>query len=208
VIPRVAAAILVILVTACGAFDPSPSPPAPSWTPIEAGHPFDAETILTAMRESRRPGGVPDGIETPAIAADIAGAIWTFGGEPWSTMSIGGSCGPSTCTLDVSGSRPGELGEDVWTFSVEPASGQVSVIDSQLASVPPDVVELAALAVRASGLGAQVADLAIGSVSWLPPPDGRLVLAYRSGDEEGSCQRDVSVDMTSGSVELEREVDC
>jgi hypothetical protein len=208
VIPRVVAAILVILLTACGAPDPSPSPPAPSWAPIESGHPFDAETILTAMRESRRPGGVPDGIETPSIAADVAGAIWTFRGEPWSTMSIGGSCGPSTCTLDVSGSRPDELGEDVWTFSVEPASGQVSVIDSQLASVPPDVVELAAQTVRASGLEAQVAELAIGSVSWLPPPDGRLVLAYRSGDEEGSCQRDVSVDMTSGSVELEREVDC
>jgi hypothetical protein len=208
VIHRAAAVILAIIVTACGSPGPSPSQPARSWAPIESGHPFDAETILTAMRESRRPGGVPDGVETPAIASDIADAIWTFGGEPWSTMSIGGSCGPATCTLDVSGSHPDALGEDVWTFSVEPATGRVSVIDSQLGSVPPDVVELAEQAVRASSLEAQVAELAIGSVSWLPPPDGRLVLAYRSGDEEGSCRRDVSVDMTSGSVELEREVDC
>jgi hypothetical protein len=208
VIPRAAAVILAILLTACGSPDPSPSPPAPSWAPIESGHPYDAATILTAMRESRRPGGVPEAIETPAIAADIADAIWTFGGEPWSTMSIGGSCGPSTCTLDVGGGLPDGLGEDVWTFSVDTTTGRVSVIDAQLGSVPPDVVELAEQAVRASSLGAQVAALTIGSASWSAPPDGRLVLAYRSGDEEGSCQRDVSIDMTSGSVELRREVDC
>ena len=206
--PRVVAAILAILLTGCGAPDPSPSQPAPSWAPIESGHPFDAETILAAMRESRRPGGVPDEIETPAIAAEIAETVVTFDGKAWSTVSIGGSCGPSTCTVDIGGSRPDALGEDVWAFSVEPATEQVSVIDSQLGSVPADVVELADLAVRASSLGAQVAELVIGSVSWLPPPDGRLVLAYRSGEEEGSCRRDVSVDMTSGSVELEREVDC
>jgi hypothetical protein len=208
VIPRAAAVILAILLTACGSPDPSPSPPAPSWAPIESGHPYDAATILTAMRESRRPGGVPEAIETPAIAADIADAIWTFGGEPWSTMSIGGSCGPSTCTLDVGGNRLDALGEDVWAFSVEPATGQVSVIDSQLASVPRDVVALADQAVRSSSFGTEVAELLIGSVSWLPAPDGRLVLAYRSGEEEGSCRRDMSVDMTSGGVELEREVDC
>jgi hypothetical protein len=176
--------------------------------PVESGRPFDAGTILAAMRESRRPGGVPEAIETPAIATDIADAIWTFGGEPWSTMSIGGSCGPSTCTLDVSGSFADALGEDVWTFSVEPATGQASVVDSQLGSVPPDVVELAAHAVRASSLGPQTAELAVGSASWLPPPDDRLVLAYRAGDEEESCQRDVSVDLSSGHLELEREVDC
>lgn len=196
----------MILLTACGS--PAPPPPEPSWASIEPGHPFDGETILAAMRESRRPGGVPDGIETPAIAADVADAIWTFDGEPWSTMSIGGSCGPSTCTLDVSGSRPDDLGEDVWTFSVAPATGQASVIDSQLGSIPSDVVELADQAVRASSSGAQVGELVIGSVSWLPPPDGRLVLAYRSGGEEGSCQRDMSVDTTSGRVQLERGVDC
>lgn len=204
--PRAAAAILAIVLAACGS--PATSQPAPSWSSIEPGGPFDGETILAAMRESRRPGGVPDGIETPAIAADIADAITTFDGEPWSTLSIGASCGPSTCTLDVSGSRADAIGEDVWTFSVEPATGQVSVVDSQLGSVPRDAVELADHAVRASNTGPQVAELIIGSVSWSPPPDGRLVLAYRSGDEEGSCQRDVSVDMTSGSVELEREVDC
>lgn len=207
-IPRVAAAILAILLTACGALPPSPSPPAPSWTPIESGHPFDADAILSLMSESRRPGGVPDEIETPAIAAEIAETVATFDGTAWSTASVGGSCGPSTCTLDVSGSRTEALGEDVWTFSIEPATGEVSLIDSQLGSVPADVVEVADQAVRASSLGAQVAELVIGSVGWLPPPDGRLILAYRSGEEEGSCGRDVSVDLTSGSVELEREADC
>ena len=207
-IHRVAAAILAILLTACGAPVPSPSPPTPSWAPVESGHPFDADAILALMRESRRPGGVPDEIETPAIAAEIAETIATFDGTAWSTASIGGACGPSTCTLDVSGSRTDALGEDVWTFSIEPATGEVSVIDSQLGSVPADVVELADQAVRASTLGPQVAQLVIGSVGWLPPPDGRLVLAYRSGEEEASCGRDVSVDMTSGSVELEREADC
>ena len=207
-IPRVAAAILALLLTACGAPDPSTSPPAPIWAPVESGQPFDAEAILTAMRESRRPTGVPDEIETPAIATAIAETITTFDGEPWSTVSIGGSCGPSTCTLDVSGSRPDALGEDAWAFSVELDTGQVSVIDSQLGSVPRDVVELADQAVLRSSSGAQVAELVIGSVSWLPPPDGRLVLAYRSGEEEGSCRRDMSVDMASGGVELEREFDC
>jgi hypothetical protein len=208
VIPRIAAAILAILVTACGAPDPSPSPPAPSWAPIESGHPFDAETILALMRESRRPGGVPDEIETPAIAAEIAQTIATFDGTAWSTISIGGSCGPSSCTLDVSGSGPDALGEDLWTFSIAPATGGVSLIESQLGSVPTDVVELADQTVRASSLGAQVAELDIGSVSWSPPPDNGLVLAYRSGEEEGSCRRDVSLDMRGGDVELEREVDC
>lgn len=205
-IPRVAAAILVLLLAACGS--PAPSEPESSWASIEPGRPFDAETILSAMRESRRPGGVPDAIETTAIAADIASAIWTLDGEPWSTLAVGGSCGPATCTLDVSGSRPDAFGEDVWTFSVAPALSEVSVTDSQLGSVPLDVVEIADGAVRASSAGAQVTKLVIGSATWSPPPERRLALAYRSGDEEGSCQRDVSVDMTSGSVEIVREVDC
>ncbi|HEX7197446.1 MAG TPA: hypothetical protein VF364_11515, partial [Candidatus Limnocylindria bacterium] len=49
----------------------------------EAGRPFDAEAILAAMRDSRRPGGVPDEMQTDAIAAAVADAIWTIDGEPW-----------------------------------------------------------------------------------------------------------------------------
>jgi len=51
--------------------------------------------------------------------------------------------------------------------------------------------------------------LVLGSASWLPPPDdGRLVLAYRAGDEEGSCRREVTVDARSGGVSVTESLDC
>jgi hypothetical protein len=44
-------------------------------------------------------------------------------------------------------------------------------------------------------------DFALATVRWLPPPDeGRFILAYRSGGEEGSPAIDLEFDAASGEV--------
>lgn len=160
------------------------------------------------MRDSRRPGGVPDELETEAIAAEIAGSIWTIDGEPWTSMTIGGSCGPTRCTLDVGGARPGTVGEDLWSFEVIPASGEVVVLDATLRALPDDLVELADRVARDSGALGEPADLLLVSARWLGPDTSRFALMYSSGNEEESCRVDVTVDVASGEVVDEAASGC
>ncbi len=50
----------------------------------------------------------------------------------------------------------------------------------------------------------QLDDLILASVRWLPPPrSGTFVVAYRTGNEEGSCGADVTVDAAAGTVDEE-----
>lgn len=202
------AALLLLLLTACATPPPTVTPSTTEIAFPDPGRPFDATAILAAMRDSRRPGGVPTELQTDAIAGAVAGAIWTVDGEPWTTMAIGGSCGSDTCTLEVAGGRPDTTGEDAWAFSVTPATDAVTVIDARLGSVPEGVAGRADAIARASE-GALLDGLILASASWLPPPDdGRIVLAYRTGDEEGSCRREVAVDTGNGTVSVTNSVDC
>ena len=225
---RVGLGVIVVLCVACTAVEPPESPtepattapqpseltpsPSPSSAPpsepavvgIEIpalGHPFDAASLLAAMRDSRRPGGVPDQIETDAIAADVAGAIWTYGGQPWSTQSVGGSCGPTTCTLEVAGAGPDTQGDDVWVFAVTPATGEVRLVTAELGSVPPETVMALDELARALDEGGSLRSMRLASASWLPPPDeGQFDLSYRSGGEEGSCGIDLRLDALDAEV--------
>lgn len=227
---RLGAAALAVILSACVTEAPSPtaagiSPPAvtasarpapspasavptapatPEPTPLVAlpvaGRPYDAADLLDAMRASRRPGGVPDAVETEAIATAMAAEIWTFDGAPWPSIDAGGSCGPQECTIEVAGAAPGALGEDLYVFSIRPASGTVSILDASLRGLPaallPDLDE-AARTVSVEDLD----DLVLGSARWLPPPGaGRFVLAYRSGGEEGSPAVDVLLDVIEGTA--------
>lgn len=168
---------------------------------IEApGQPYDAEDILVLMRDSRRPGGVPDEIETEAVAAAVAEQIWTIGGRPWAVASIGGDCGPSSCNLEVAGASAADVGEDVYVFRVDPATGSVELEQSVLLGLEPEIVEELDRLVRERYEG-DLDDLLLTTARWLPPPDdGRFVLAYRSGGEEGSPGIDLVFDATTGEV--------
>jgi hypothetical protein len=184
---------------------PSATPSAiqsaqPSATPATLalpvpGRPYDASTVLAAMRDSRRPGGVPDALETDAVASALADAIWTLDGRPWATVAAGGSCGPETCTLEVSGAGAGAEADDLWVIDVEPGTSAVRVASAELRSLP------AGLAADLDGLVRSLVDpaaldgLFVTSVRWIPPPaEGRFVLSYRSGGEEGSsCGTDLTV---------------
>lgn len=183
---------------------PTQSPaPGPSGIELPAlGTPFDAATILTAMRESRRPGGVPDQLESDAIATAVAATISTFDGLPWTTMTVGGSCGPESCTLELAGTRPDSHGDDVWTFDVRPADGAVAVTMAELRGLPNPLVP--ALDGLAHSLlpAASLDGLLLTSARWLPPPDdGQFVLSYRGDGEEGSCGLDLRLDaLTPGIV--------
>jgi len=182
---------------------PTPSPvPGPSGIELPAvGRPFDAATILTAMRESRRPGGVPDQLESHAIAAAVAAAISTFDGLPWTTMAASGSCGPESCTLEVAGTRPDSHGDDVWTFDVRPADGTVAVTMAELRGMPNQLVPaLDGLAHSLLPAGS-LDGLLLTSAMWLPPPEGgQFVLSYRGDGEEGSCGIDLRLDAVTPGV--------
>lgn len=216
---RVAA--LLVLCTACSTAVPSVTPSTPSLSSsssaeasgvevAEPGRPFDATAILEAMRTSRRPGGVPDELETERIAGAVAEAIWTFDGRPWTTMSIGGSCGTDTCLLEVAGTRPGMAGEDLWVFEAAPAPGDVALTTAELHSVPKDLVARLDETLSTDILSRMArGTMALTSVRWLPPPDeGHFVLGYRSGGEEGSCGVDVTVHAPTAEVVSETTLDC
>lgn len=190
--------------TASGAITEDSGPiasraPSPTPTPsLAAGRPYGADEILAAMRDSRRPGGVPDELETEQIAAGIADQLWTWSGEPWASISIGGSCGPARCSLDVAGTPAGAAVEDL--YQLEVAGGVVTLVGSQLGGYSPSLEpELDAIA--RSRIGDRLEGLILQSARWLPPPDlGRFVLAYRSGGEERSPALDVTVDLRTGEV--------
>lgn len=154
------------------------------------------------MRGSRRPGGVPDQLETDAIATALAQRLWTIDGEPWTTMSIGGSCGPVRCTLDVAGSRPGSLGEDLYAFEIIPAGSEVAPISTDLRSLPPDVAAILDRLAREAEARIDRDGLLLASARWLPPPDHETFeLSYRSGNEEGFCELELALDVASEEVE-------
>lgn len=224
------AALLVASTAACAAeasLPTSPTPttttsptatasplvtPTPTPTPSEApgpigielpavGTPFDAATIVTAMRESRRPGGVPDELETDAIAGAVAATISTFDGLPWTTMAASGSCGPDSCTLELAGTRPDGHGDDLWIFDVRPADGTVAVTTAELRGLPNQLLpELDGLA-RSLLPAATLDGLLLTSARWLPPPDGgQFVLSYRGDGEEGSCILDLTLDAVTPGI--------
>jgi hypothetical protein len=175
----------------------------------EPGRPFDAAMLLAAMRDSRRPGGVPAEIETDAVAAALADTIWTFDGRPWTTTAAGASCGPQRCTLEVAGGSAGAHGDDLWVFAVSPTTGSVEVVSSELRSLPADLlVPLDELA-RSVAADGSLAGMLLTGVRWLPPPDqGRFVMSYRSGGEEGSCRVDLTLDAADAVLVSDIVRDC
>ncbi len=189
--------------------DPS-TPATPDDEPLglTPGRPFRAEDILQAMRASRRPGGVPDEIETTAIARAVADEIWTIHGEPWSSIVAGASCGPRTCTLEISGAPPDAVGDDLWVFEVTPTTGTVTVTTSVLRGMRPSLLEIADAVVRGDP-AAPPADAILTSSRWLPPPASDLVvLSYRNGAETGACGADYTVDIAGATVADETVIQC
>lgn len=206
---------LTSVLTACGATPTMPRSPdsfassastaratgEPSEDALAApGRPFDAEAILTAMRDSRRPGGVPDELETDAIASAVAAAIWTYTGRPWTTMAASGSCAPETCTLELAGAVPGSQGDDLWIFSVDPTEAAVEVTTAELRALPKELMPSLDTLARFL-LADQLNGLLLTNARWLPPPDdGLFELAFRGDGEEGSCMIDLTLDVVAEAI--------
>ena len=197
---------LALTLTACGGMLPSASLPSSSSdssasasAPVLPGRPYNADALLTGMRESRRPGGVPDQLETDEVAQALGELVWTWDGRPWDVLSIGGACGPSSCTLDVAGSRDGTSGADLYSFEVD-AGGAVTLVSSDLHAYDASLDERLDRVARAAAPDL-VNGLTYVGASWLPPPDiGLYRLAYRTGGEEGAAGRDLLLDLASGQV--------
>lgn len=181
---------------------PAPTPELPG-----LGRPFDAAEILDIMAASRRPGGVPAALQNEAVARQVAGAIWTYRGEPWVTSAAGGSCGPTVCTLELAGTLEGGQGEDLWVFEV--VDGTATLVTAELRAMPPALVdELDAIA-RFLEPAIDRHGLVLGTVTWLLPAErGQFRLSYRSGGEEGSCRADIVLDATDGSLDAVDAAGC
>jgi hypothetical protein len=189
--------LLSLSLTACAESPTSrPSPSA-----VAPGRPYDASEVLAAMRESRRPGGVPDQLETDVIASAVAALLWTWDGAPWEELAVGGACGPASCSLEVVGAPAGASGTDLYSLSVDPATGSVELTASDLHGVPAALeAELDAL-VRAGVAPERLEGMQLVGVRWHLAPDvGSYELAYRSGGEEGAPGLDIVVDREAGSV--------
>jgi hypothetical protein len=213
---------VAILAAACGTPDPSPtgsgpdasgsasptgsggegSPGTDGITLPEPGQPYTGAQVLEAMRTSVRPDGVPDELETDAIAAAVAAELWTFDGDPWESIEAGGTCGGETCTLDVAGAPAGGAGDDVYTLSIDRSSGEVSRETTALLGYPESLEGAIDDVVRAGVDPSQLEGLVLAAATWVPPPDphGRFRVAYRSGGEEQSPAIDVLVDVAAGRV--------
>ena len=153
------------------------------------------------MQSSQRPGGVPAELQTLPIADQLAAAVWTYDGEPWPTLSASGSCQPEECTLDLSGTPDGAAGEDLYTFSITPSDGTITLLVADLHGYPGELDPALEAIARQGVASERLTGLALVGARWLPPPrDGQFVLSYRSGGEEGSPALDVTLDLTSGRV--------
>jgi hypothetical protein len=176
----------------------APTDPGPMAQP---GTPYTAADLLAAMRDSRRPGGVPEELMSEAIAGAIAEQAWTWDGVPWESISVGAACGPDACSLDLAGTPAGGAGTDLYSFTVDPGSGTVELLSTDLHGYPPALEEELDAAARAALDADELAGLALVGARWLAPPDtDRYWLAYRSGGEEGSPGIDVLLDLASGEV--------
>lgn len=195
-----------------------PSPEAESTAPAvavgidvpEPSRHFDGVDILDAMHTSRRPGGVPQELQTEPIASAVAQSIWTFdASDPWWELVAGGSCGPETCSLEVSGAPDGAVGEDLYVFEVTRASGAVELVASNLRGFPQSLMSRLDELARSLLDAASFEGLALVSARWLPPPDeGQFVLSYRSGGEEGSCGMDLTIHAPSAHITADASYDC
>jgi hypothetical protein len=181
----VCALLLAVSLAACATTAPSDGPsgsgaaasqrgesslPASGGPASTPGHPYDAQALLAAMRGSTRPGGVPDQLETDAIAGALAERIWTWDGRPWGIISVGAACGESACSVDVAGSTESGAGADLYTFSVDPADGTVELVTTDLRGYPATLdAELDRVA-RAAG-AAELGALSYAGAQWLPPPE-------------------------------------
>ena len=197
--------------TTAGTASPEASEPGSAGIDLPiAGRPLDATAVLEAMRASTRPGGVPDELESVEVAGAIAQTIWTVDGMPWDTASIGGFCGAATCTLDVAGSRDDRAGEDLWTLEIDRGTGSIEPLVADVRSLPPVLVDELDRLVRVLVEEVEGDSLLLVNARWLPPPaeGGRFVLSYRSGGEEGSCSREITVNAARGEVVDEHASGC
>jgi hypothetical protein len=207
--PRSFVALLLTLALASCTITPSPTasatapPPSGSGSSgpaVQPGRPYDADAVLQAMRDSRRPGGVPEALQTDEIAAAVAAELWTFDGRPWPQLVIGGACGPAICTLDVAGTPSAAAGSDLYSLSVDPDAASVTLDSGDLHGYPAALDGGLAEAGQAA-LGDRIRGLAYTGARWLPPPDaGRFWVSYRSGGEEGSPGLDVLLEPATGEV--------
>ena len=213
---RLLAAAAVLAMAGCGTSTPaSPSSPGVVPTPAdttgasasapialpEPGRPYDADDLIEAMRDSRRPGGVPAELQDAGIAAALAEQLWTFDGEPWNAIAAGGTCDASACSLQLSGGTDAGGGEDVWVFGIDLTSGTVEVVSADLHAVPEDTAAALDRWVRALDGDGLLDGLLHTAVRWLPPPaEDRFRLAYRSGNEEESCSIDLELDAATGRI--------
>ncbi|MEO8247548.1 MAG: hypothetical protein ABI622_10565 [Chloroflexota bacterium] len=198
------AAVALVALAGMTAACPGPDPP-PSTSPAiplpTTGRPYDAQQVLAAMRESRRPGGVPDQLETGSVAAELATAIWTYDGRPYPSLMVSGSCGPERCALEVSGAPAGAAGADLYAFNVVPATGAVELLAADLHGYPGGVDTILDRVARDALQPEMLNGLGLTAATWLLPPRiGFFRAAYRSGGEEGSPGLDVLIDLTLGTV--------
>jgi hypothetical protein len=213
--PRhLAAPLLALALAACATPTPSGSLPAASPTASVSGgqptaqptppgplpaRPYDGAAVLQAMRDSHRPGGVPAELQTEKIAAAVANELWTWDGEPWPELVIGGSCGGSSCSLEVAGTSPDAAGADLYVLSVDPTSATVSVESTDLHGYPAQLEgQLKAIATAVAPDA--IRDLRFASAQWMPTAAGHYLLAYRSGGEEGSPGVDLLIDAPSRTL--------
>jgi len=174
---------------------------APGESLARPGTPYSPAEVLAAMRDSRRPGGVPDELETDAVASAVAAELWTWDGDPWLSWSAGGACGPQMCSLDVAGSPASAAGTDLYTFVIDAGSGAVTLASTDLHGHPTRLEARLHAIARRELEAADLDGLSLVGTRWLPPPDtDRYWLAYRSGGEEGAPRLDVLVDLASGEV--------
>ena len=230
---RAPVAILLLLLTACSGPSPSPSTaastgastsppstatgtsdapatptatPSPVIPPPATARPYTAAEVLAAMRDSRRPGGVPDEIETIAVATQLAAAIWTYDGRAYPSLVISGSCGPASCTVEVNGTPAGAAGTDLYVMGVARPSGTVELQAADLHGYPSGLDATIDAVVRARLDAQQLDGLALAGATWqVPPRAGWFWAAYRSGGEEGSPGLDVLVNLPTGEVAETRE---
>lgn len=186
------------------------APPAPTWSPVGTvapsghGQPYAADDVWAAMQTARN---LPDELRTAELAEALAPRIWTYDGQPYARLWIGGECGepPVRCEVEVVG-LPGFALDidraDNYFFEVRPAIGVLTQEGGQdgLAGFPREIVRPLDDAVRGL-IDHRLGERQLIGVSWLlPPPDDGYLLRYGFDDILGEGQIVVGYDRGTNEV--------
>jgi hypothetical protein len=176
-------------------FDPPlPTPRPADWGLPDPGTPYTGAELLNLLNFTPVP--LPPPMTSLAAMELIAHEIWTWDGARYDDLSLSGSCGQDTCTVEIGGGRSGARGSDVHGVVVAVPDLVTRSAGHSLSAYPaaldPKLEDLARQLVAPQLLRR----MTYRGAQWhLRPEPDQYTLTFAVDDTEGSPGKRVTLDL-------------